>query len=291
MRIGRYLITSVECLRRHFDFKVVMGSLKIFIRDLSPERVPYPDHQSRVLYRAIANPEGVAVEGGILKVEEESYTLQHNSAEVFDNPILSSYTDLERIRVVALFELASKGVDSSAMGVRAENSGSDSDIVLRQSERLDIVGRYADMGELRYRLIKVDSRVSSPCKVGDITLEAGRSAWGLFSKHGLYKTLSPIAQNETYIIKLSQDGSHSVVTDRIYKHVERLEGVRAFCTVGRDNYLYIANNRVYSHHDEALGQLLSQSISMLDIPVAVDVAGGKIVITLSDGTEKKIEIL
>ena len=61
MKISNNLITSIACYRKHFEFHAVWSQLKVFLRDMSPQDVPYPDSTSELLYNIIKDPAMVTV--------------------------------------------------------------------------------------------------------------------------------------------------------------------------------------------------------------------------------------
>ena len=61
MKISNNLITSIACYRKNFEFHAVWSQLKVFLRDMSPQDVPYPDAASMLLYSIIKEPSMVNV--------------------------------------------------------------------------------------------------------------------------------------------------------------------------------------------------------------------------------------
>ena len=110
MRIANVLITSIACFRKHFDFHAVWGQLGIFIRDMSPEDVPYPDDASKALYRAIKEPNLVSVVDNQVIIKdvngEETKPFSINNATSLKMDAIKEESQENRIRIFALFELA-----------------------------------------------------------------------------------------------------------------------------------------------------------------------------------------
>ena len=100
-------------------------------------------------------------------------------------------------------------------------------------------------------------------------------------------------RGEDYKLRLIDNGGSAVlrVTDIANKQEQLIAEVKSFCTLGDDNYLYIANNRLYSHHNNKLEQAISRQIGILDIPLAVEVVGEDIIVTMQDSTEKIINYI
>lgn len=290
MKIANSLITSLACLKRHFAFREVFNNIDIFVRDLSPQNIPYGDKSAELLYAIIATAGSVTLQEGKLVTEAgQSYALKHNEASIFDHAALQGYTLQEKIRIVALYELVGRAVECGQIGNSEINSLSEGDVLLTAGQSLTAVGKLGD-GELVCRLIRVDSSAQQGCRVGDMVLKAGAVAYGLFSKAGLYKVLAPMCNNSAYLMRLTEGrgGVELRITDICQGQEQVVRDVCSFCTIGDDNYLYIANNQVYSHHGRDLGQLLKTKIGILDIPMAVEVVGDMVVITMQDGSELKI---
>ena len=144
--------------------------------------------------------------------------------------------------------------------------------------------------ELYCRLIRINKHVDAEFRIGQTSLKAGSIAYGLFSKSGLYKLLKPYDCNNAYELQLVEEGNRILlcVTDKINKQEYKLAGIKSFCTFGKDNYIYISNNQVYSQHDYQLQKKLNNEIGILDIPLAVEIANDVIIITMNNGIEKRI---
>lgn len=291
MKIKNSLITSIACLKRHFDFREVFNNIDIFVRDLSPQNIPYQTKRAELLYTIIANPSAVAIKENTLAIAGgEAYALQHNEVSIFNNQALQGYQIEDQIRIVALFELVGSAVDSSQIGTLVVDNLTNEDVVLSADYLLPLVNKVDASSELVGRIIRVDSRVARDIKVEDVTLKPDGVAYGLFSKAGMYKVLKPASSNSRFSMKLTNSGGvvKLRIADISYQQEQEIAGVYSFCAFGEDNYLYIANNQVYSYQDPQLSQLLKSKVGILDIPMAVEVIGGVIVVTMQNGTELKI---
>ena len=290
MHINEKLITSIESLKRHFDFQVVFSNIDIFIRDFKPNEIPYFDEASKLLYRIIASPQTTKIDSNnIIYNENETYKLKHNDESVFNNVALSDYTAEDKIRIIALYELIDKPVDYGQIQPLTSSTLSEGELILMKGQSLTFV-KADPPAEIYSRLIRINKNVESELKLGEIILNAGNITFGLFSKSGLYKLLKPYDCNSTYELRLLEKGGNIslCVTDQINNQEHVLLGVQSFCAFGEDNYLYIANNQVYSHHDYQLQKRLKDEISILDTPMAVEIIQGEIIITMKDCTEKRI---
>ena len=288
MKIDNSIITSLDCLKRHFNFRELFGKIDIFVRDLSPENIPYGDRGAELLYKIIASPQGVKVaEGTFICDSGESYLLKHNEVEIFDSPTLSGYTMQDKIRIVALYELVGIPVEPSQVEMQVVDALAEGDILLSRGQSIAFAA--GNHSELVCRLIRVADTAVEGCRVGDITLQAGGMAYGLFSNAGLCKVLKSHCSNSSYRLRLTEWGDRIVlrVTDIAQGQEMTMAGVCSFCTIGDDNYLYIANNQVYSHHDYKLGQRLRTCVGLLDTPIAVEVVGDEVVVTMQEGTVRK----
>jgi hypothetical protein len=160
------------------------------------------------------------------------------------------------------------------------NKISEGELILMKGQSLSIV-KVDVPAELYSRLIRINKHVDAEFRIGQTSLKAGSIAYGLFSKSGLYKLLKPYDCNNAYELQLVEEGNRILlcVTDKIYKQEYKLVGIKSFCAVGKDNYIYVANNKVYSQHDYQLQKELNNEIGILDIPLAVEIVNGEIIIT------------
>lgn len=296
MRIDNKLITSVECLKKHFNFPEIFSNIDIFVRDLSPNNIPYFDESSKLLYDIISTPHFAQVEGDsfVFLPDNQVYILKSNDISILEHSALSEYTLEDKIRIVALYELIGQQVDYTQVKTQVLDSSLDEDLVLTRGQTLmTIESKKTD--NLFYRLIRTQDDANSETEycVGDMKLKAGSIAYGLFSRFGLYKMIKPFYSNSSYKLRLIDNGSNVVlrVTDIANNQEQLITGVKSFCILGDDNYLYIANNRLYSHHNSMLQKEISKHISIFDIPLAVEVIKENIVVTMQDGTEKIINYI
>lgn len=296
MRIDNKLITSVDCLKKYFNFQEIFSNIDIFVRDLSPNNIPYFDESSKLLYYIISAPQFVQVADNRLVYfyDDYVYILKYNEESILEHTSLSEYTFEDKIRIVALYELIGKQVDYTQVKTQVLDSSLDEDLVLTRGQTLmTIESKKTD--NLFYRLIRTQDDANSETEycVGDMKLKAGSIAYGLFSRFGLYKMIKPFYSNNSYKLRLIDNGGSAVlcVTDIANKQEQLIAEVKSFCTLGDDNYLYIANNRLYSHHNSMLQKEISKHISIFDIPLAVEVIKENIVVTMQDGTEKIINYI
>lgn len=296
MRIDNKLITSVECLKKHFNFPEIFSNIDIFVRDLSPNNIPYFDESSKLLYDIISAPQFVQVVDNRLVYfdDDHVYILKYNEESILEHTSLSEYTFEDKIRIVALYELIGQQVDYTQVKTQVLDSSLDEDIVLTRDQTLVTI-ESKKTEKLFHRLIrtKYDANSETEYCVGDMKLKAGSIAYGLFSRFGLYKMIKPFYSNNSYKLRLIDNGGSAVlrVTDIANNQEQLIKEVKSFCTLGDDNYLYIANNRLYSHHNNKLEQAISRQIGILDIPLAVEVVGEDIIVTMQDSTEKIINYI
>lgn len=293
MKIDNKLITSVDCLKKHFNFHEVFSNIDIFVRDLSPNNIPYLDESSKLLYNIISAPQFVQVDGNrfVFLRDDQVYVLKNNKETILEHITLSEYTFEDKIRIVALYELIGQAVDYTQVKTQIIDSSSDDNIVLTRGQSLVTISSIK-AEQLFYRLIRTKDDVNSGVEycVGDLKLKSGSIAYGLFSKLGLYKMIKPFYSNNSYKLRLIDNGSSVAlrVTDIANNQEQLVTEVKSFCTLGEDNYLYIANNRLYSHHNSRLEREIGKHICIFDTPLAVEVIGENIVVTMQDGTEKLI---
>ena len=292
MKIANTLLTSVACLRKYFDFHAVWGQLDIFVRDMSPKEVPYPDAASKFLYGIIVDPGSVIIENERILVsgsDDSPFVL--NNAESLEMAALQRYMPEDRIRILALFELADRKVSEECISLDALKFESCENIVLVNGHSLKIVDKDYSGCNLDLRLIKVDP--DSPCSsiVDGIEIEQGKCVYGVFSKYGLHHVLNTVAQNGRYRMKItvSESGAaHVIVHNKQDGTRNNLRNVKSFCTIGEDNYAYIKNGMVYCHHNSELAKRMKDTVGMLDSPLFLQSDADQIAVTMKDGSVKYI---
>lgn len=286
MRISNKFITSIPCYRRHFDFKCIWSQLDVFVRDMSPEIVFYPDDKSRKLYAIIADPS--SYDRSASDINKSLFTI--NDQSILDSEELMAEKFEDRVRIVALFELAEAEFDVQAYSKDILLSPGSHDIVLSHGQSLKIDESESETRGLQVRQIRVDSNSSSFCTVGGYELAPGGVAYGVFEENKLRHVIEPVCYNKAYKIYLSfTDGTaKTIIESRDGYYVRHLDGVVSFCTIGQDDYAYIANGKVYCGNDPHLAKELSGLISIFETPIVVQSDGVKLYITLADGTKKSV---
>lgn len=297
MRISNVLITSIACFRKHFDFYAVWSQLGFFIRDMSPEDVPYPDDASKNLYRAIKNPNLVSIIDNQILVKGEDGEIikpfSHNNAASLELDAIKKETRENRIRILALFELAGMEITQESLANDAFSLNEVKDVVLANGHSLRTVEQDYTGLELVLRLIKVDATSLSSSIIDGVEIQPGKYAYGVFSKLGLHKVLSPIAQNDVYRLRLSQGSSGSIETlvhNKIDGTQSHLLKVHSFCVLGRDNFAYVENEMVYCHNNENLARRIRNVLGFLDCPLFIQIVDDEMTITMKDGRIKRVNI-
>ena len=147
--------------------------------------------------------------------------------------------------------------------------------------------------DLTLRKIKVDSESLCSSIVGGVEIQPGKFAFGVFSKLGLHKVLTPADENSVYKLRISIKASgiiETLVHNKLDGTKSHMPNVKSFCVIGKDNYAYIDNNTVYCHHDEILAKRIRDEISFLDCPLFIQSKNGKIFVTMNNGNLKCINI-
>ena len=294
MKIANNLITSIACYRKHFEFYSVWWQLKIFLRDMSPQDIPYPDAESEVLYDIIKDPSIVNIKDGKIVVGDSDKTpFQLNNAESLQLQQILKEAPEDRIRILALFELAKQRLtDESFTKASLEFDGTQ-DVVLTDGLPLNVVAQDYTGLNLTLRLIRVDAQSACPSIVGGHEINAGRYAYGLFSQFGLHKVLSPIDKNNVYTLKLSvnEEGkSETRVTNRRYGTKCRLKDVKSFCVIGENDYAYILKNQVYCLCNQTLNGRIKDTIQWGDHPLCVYTEKDTLVVIMNDGSSRHISL-
>lgn len=294
MKLSNSLITSIACYRRHFEFQAVWSQLRIFLRDMSPREVPYPDAASELLYRIIREPDLVRVANKRIVVQDVADSpFVLNDAATLELPALGRERLEDRIRMVALFELAGRRMNEADLGKEVLTLDGAREVVLENGYSLKVVEQDYQGEELTLRPIRVASTSGCASVVDGVEIQPGKFAYGVFSALGLHRVLPPMVQNETYRLRVSRNGAGTVETlvrNKLNGTRGHMPNVRSFCIIGKDNYAYVENNMVYCHHNEALAKRIRDEIGFLDCPLFVRWDDGRMVITMKNGNEKSIGI-
>ena len=105
--------------------------------------------------------------------------------------------------------------------------------------------------------------------------------------------MNPIVQNEEYRLRLSINASGTIETlvhNKLDGTQSHMPNVKSFCIIGKDNYAYVDNEMVYSHHNEIIAKRIKDVVGFLDSPLFIQLDDNKIVITMKDGTVKYVNI-
>lgn len=295
MKISNNLITSIACFRKHFEFHSVWGQLDIFLRDMSPKDIPYPDAESELLYAIIKDPSVVNIADEHITIEDTNIDCPFviNNYASFFLPSLCNKSHYDRIRIVALFELAGVEMTNEAISEEVSSADGAKELILSNGQSLKVVELNESGINLNLKLVKVSPQSLYSSIVDGIELQPGKFAYGIFSNQGLHKLLNPVAANNTYSLRLSINESGDVMTKVFHNKYEiesDLLNVVSFCTIGQDDFAYIENNRVYCHHSATLSKRLNDAIDFLEYPLFVQADDNEVRITMNDGSVKYINL-
>lgn len=292
MKISNNLITSIACYRKHFEFHAVWSQLKVFLRDMSPQDVPYPDSTSELLYNIIKDPAMVTVANDQFQVKgtaDNPFSL--NNVASLDLQAIKKEAPEDRIRILAIFELAGQVIKEEYFENEAFNLDGAKELILSNGHSLKVVEQDYAGQDLILRQIKVDAKSFCSSVVDGVEIQPGKFAYGVFSKLGLYKVLTPIAQNDMYRLRVSINASGTVETLVQNKHdgtQYSLPNVVSFGIIGNDNYAYICNHMVYCYHNETLAKRIRDAIGFWSKPLFMHCTKQYMEITMEDGTKKII---
>lgn len=292
MKISNNLITSIACYRKHFEFHAVWSQLKVFLRDMSPQDVPYPDATSELLYDIIKDPAMVTVANGQFQIKgtaDNPFYL--NSAESLELQAIRNETAEDRIRILALFELAGQVMTRECFANEVFSLDGANELILSNGHSLKVVEKDYAGQDLILRQIKVDAHSSCSSVVDGVEIQPGKFAYGVFSKLGLHKVLNPVAQNDMYRLRVSINASGVVETLVQNNHdgtQYSLPNVESFGIIGNDNYAYICNHMVYCFHNEMLAKRIRDAIGFWSKPLFMHCTKQYMEITMEDGTKKII---
>ena len=293
MKISNNLITSIACYRKHFEFHAVWSQLKVFLRDMSPQDVPYPDSTSELLYNIIKDPAMVTVANNQFQVKgsvDNPFYL--NSAASLELQAIKKETADDKIRILALFELAGQVIKEEYFENEAFNIDGAKELILSNGHSLKVVEQDYAGQDLILRQIKVDAKSFCSSVVDGVEIQPGKFAYGVFSKLGLHKVLNPVAQNDMYRLRVSTNASGVVETLVQNNHdgtQYSLPNVVSFGIIGNDNYAYIVNHMVYCFHNETLAKRIRDAIGFWSKPLFMYCTKQYMEITMEDGTKKIID--
>jgi hypothetical protein len=301
MKIGGHLITSLASYRKHFDFNSVWFQLDIFLRDMSPMRIPYlneakEDQVAQSIFYAIANPYKVKIENSsLLYFSDDDKPLEIltiNDSSSIEISSLKEYELKDKVRIVLLHELANKKISDESLSQSASSPCSNGEILLCNGSTLKVVDMVSTSMRLFIKPISVDSHSSCSSIIDGYELSPGKTAYGVFSDNGFHRLLPPILQNEKYLIRLRTDSAspEMVVRDKKDGTVSHFHNVVSFCTIKDNNYIYIQNQMVYSHHDEGLAKRLKSAVGFFGTPLFLHASNELVFITMADGTITKVEL-
>lgn len=290
MRIAKHFITSIPSYRKHFNFRCIWNQLDVFVRDMSPDCIYYPDQLCQDLYDIIANPWHYKDVDPEQKEFDKYFKI--NKLCILDSPVLKDEDYESRLRIIALFELAGIVFNEKDYSKDILISDEDADIVLSHGQTLKVSKMEGIGKELHVRPIKVDSSSSVACIIGEYKIPPGSIVYGIFSDSGLHHVIDNSASNEVYELYLScsKDGVRTIVKNKIESTVKHLNNVISFCVVGNDDYAYIANAKVYCGNNPALAKKLAAQISIFDEPIIVQSDSENLYITMTDGSQKTLTI-
>jgi hypothetical protein len=302
MKIGGHFITSLASYRKHFDFNSVWAQLDVFIRDMSPENVPYlkennVDNDAKLVFEGIAFPANLKIENNsivlVTEANKEVQLLKINNQSALELEFFEDFSFIDRARILLLFELAEINIASISLSQSNTSFADACQISLCNGSSIKVIEGGHGEQKLHLRKIYVDSQSCYSSTVDGVEIQPGKFVYGVFSKVGLHLILPPIVQNAVYKIWLSEKNNGNIETIVFNKRddtISHMINVKSFCTVGKDNYAYIENNVVYCQHDENLAKKLAKAVGILDRPLFVESDNDFIFITFNNGVIKKINI-
>ena len=301
MKIGGHFITSLSAYRKHFDFYSVWKQISIFLRDMAPTEVPYlkdakKDKDALYIYEAIACPNRLKLtENALVYISDgndEIQLLKSNDLSFLNLESISEYKLEDKLRMALLCELADRNIcselGSSNIGITEHSDY----IVLNNGSTINLVDYALTGRQLYLKPITVDKHSTCSSIIGDYELLPDKFVIGVFSESGLHKILNPIAQNETYLLKITGDtlNCKMSVLDKVEDTISYFDGVSSFCSIGNEDFAYVTNNRVYLYNNYGLHKLINSQITILDAPLYIEVDNNKLVITMKDGSRKDVSL-
>ncbi len=294
MKISNNLITSIACFRKHFEFHAVWSQLKVFLRDMSPQDMPYSDVTSESLYNIIKDPSMVNVVNNQFQVKGADVNpFSLNCVASLELQAIKKESPDDRIRILALFELAGQVIKEEYFKNEIFNLDGAKELILSNGHSLKVVEQDYAGQDLILRQIKVDAKSFCPSVVDGVKIKPGDFAYGVFSKLGLHKVLNPIAENDVYRLRVSVNAS-GIIETLVHNKLDgtriSLPNVQSFCTIGKNNYAYIENQMVYCFHNETLAKRIRDAIGFWGNPLFVYSTKEWMQVIMKDGTMKLIDL-
>lgn len=293
MIINNSIISSIDSLRTNFDFVEIWNKRDIALRDLSPDRILYPDNLSKFLYGVFAHPESATlVEGMLVHPTKDKEGNEILNPIGFDtrHPALAKFTQSERIQIVALFSLGSTKFDASAIWdiTATEVSFADDKVTLTNGQSLTLSKQPASQ-PLTHKAILVASSSKKPSKVGDYTLQPGQATYGVFSGTDLIAVAPPYAANNSFKFeyKVLDGDIKLVVTDMSTDSPVALYLKGYFYTIlDEDDFIVIDGLRVTCFKNEDLNNRLRREVIKAKCPqiVTYDRESALVTVTYEDGS-------
>ena len=247
-----------------------------------------------MLYNIIKDPAMVTVANDQFQVKgtaDNPFSL--NNVASLDLQAIKKEAPEDRIRILALFELAGQVIKEEYFENEAFNLDGAKELILSNGHSLKVVEQDYVGQDLILRQIKVDAKTFCSSVVDGVEIQPGKFAYGVFSKLGLHKVLSPMAQNEEYRLRLSINASGTIETlvhNKLDGTQSHMPNVKSFCIIGKDNYAYVDNEMVYCHHNEILAKRIKDVVGFLDSPLFIQLDDNKIVVTMKDGNVKYVNL-
>lgn len=301
MIINNSIISSIDSLRTNFDFVEIWDKRDIALRDLSPDRILYPDNLTKFLYGVFAHPESATlVEGMLVHPTKDKEGNEILNPIGFDtrHPALAKFTQSERIQIVALFSLGSTKFDASAIWdiTATEVSFADDKVTLTNGQTLECSKQPASQ-PLSHKAIIVAPSSKKPSKVGGYTLQPGQATYGVFSGTKLIAIAPPYAANNSFRLeyKLEHKSNGDDITLEVFNTctntiVARYSDGHFYTLIDENDFVVIDGLTVTSFASTELNNRLRREVKKVKFPMIAkyDKQKSLLTITYEDGSTLEI---
>ena len=289
MKVNGKIITSVKGLSQNFNFFEIWQKMPAFRRDVNPVSMYFTERQKE-MYRFIEDAESATYKDSKLTLGNKCFTLSEEQKRVF---AMTTLSQADCIRIIALFALAEKEISAELIkNLAAPFSGDGDTVILSQGKSIPLGKARGRGAALKTKRIIVAKDSPSASYVGDLCLKPGMVAFGVFSNGNLVKVCPNELSNRSYYLRFHlTDGNKSKLVA-----VNRSTGTTIAeypdCTFAgmlrEDNFVIINGGRVECFKDEHLQNMIRKNISLIDEPRYLDITPAAITVTLADGDKRTI---
>lgn len=292
MKINGHIITSLTSFRSHFNLFEVWHKKNIFIRDLSPDIVPYKSDEDKIYYCMVSNPTSVKFSNATeILCNDFSINISKEESEY-----IKDFAITDKIQIIALSRLARCVIPKEfSHFATVTRNGTDNKIIeLSYGESLSVNSINIKEGlHLETKLIVVSKNSNAPSIVGSNVINPGEVTYGVFCRNELIAVCPNWQSNNLYRLTFLKNGQSSklIVTDRT-SDMTLLEYPNAhwFVKISDDNFAIIDGKSVLCINNEDLNRRIRGKVERAFSPTMLRCDDINLYIVYANGKEDKIII-